>query len=94
MGRARLGAAELHLFVKEDHDPGTTAAAADLEVDDADEFERMLSATGSRRPAIHTTLPTAGKWSTSTWTTTSCGWLRRSGPALSTLASKGSPPRR
>jgi hypothetical protein len=43
---ARLGATELHLFVKEDHDPGTTAAAADLEVDDADEFERMLSATG------------------------------------------------
>jgi hypothetical protein len=36
----------LHLFEKDDHDPATTAAAADLEVDDADEFERMLSATG------------------------------------------------
>jgi hypothetical protein len=44
---ARLGAAELHLFVKEDHDPATTAAAADLDVEDADEFERMLRATGA-----------------------------------------------
>jgi hypothetical protein len=42
----RLGAAELHLFKKDDHDPATTAAAADLEVDDADEFGRMLSAAG------------------------------------------------
>jgi hypothetical protein len=42
----RLGAAELHLFKKDDHDPATTAAAADLEVDDADEIERMLSTTG------------------------------------------------
>ena len=42
----RLGAAELHLFEKADHDPATTAAAADLEVDDADEFGRMLSAAG------------------------------------------------
>jgi uncharacterized glyoxalase superfamily protein PhnB len=42
----RLAAAELHLFEKDDHDPATTAAAADLEVDDADEFERRLSATG------------------------------------------------
>jgi hypothetical protein len=36
----------LHLFEKDDHDPATTAAAADLEVDDADEFGRMLSAAG------------------------------------------------
>jgi uncharacterized glyoxalase superfamily protein PhnB len=43
----RLGAAELHLFVKDDHDPATTAAAADLAVDDADEFERALRATGA-----------------------------------------------
>jgi predicted enzyme related to lactoylglutathione lyase len=43
---ARLGAAELHLFVKDDHDPATTAAAADLAVADADEFERVLQATG------------------------------------------------
>jgi hypothetical protein len=42
----RLGAAELHLFAKDDHDPAARAAAADLEVDDADEFGRMLSATG------------------------------------------------
>jgi hypothetical protein len=39
---ARLGAAELHLFVKDDHDPATTAAAADLRVEDADELERVL----------------------------------------------------
>jgi hypothetical protein len=44
---ARLGAAELHLFVKDDHDPATTAAAADLAVGDADEFERALRATGA-----------------------------------------------
>lgn len=44
---ARLGAAELHLFVKEDHAPATTAAAADLTVKDADEFERALRATGA-----------------------------------------------
>jgi hypothetical protein len=31
----RLGAAELRLFAKDDHDPATTAAAADLEVADA-----------------------------------------------------------
>jgi hypothetical protein len=42
----RLGAAELHLFEKGDHDPATTAAAADLEVDDADGLGRMLSVTG------------------------------------------------
>jgi hypothetical protein len=42
----RFGAAELHLFRKEDHDPSTTAAAADLAVDDVDELERAWSATG------------------------------------------------
>jgi len=46
---ARLGAAELHLFQKDDHDPATTAAAADLAVGDADDFERTLSATGVER---------------------------------------------
>jgi hypothetical protein len=42
---ARLGTAELHLFVKNDHDPAMTAAAADLEVENADEFERAFRAT-------------------------------------------------
>src|ERR1700730_15512048 len=44
---ARLGHAELHLFVKEDHDPATTAPAADLAVEDADRFERALRAPGA-----------------------------------------------
>jgi hypothetical protein len=44
---ARLGTAELHLFVKDNHDPATTAAAADLEVDDADEFGRALRETAA-----------------------------------------------
>lgn len=42
---ARLGPAELHLFVKADHDPATTAAAADLQVESADEFGRVLRGT-------------------------------------------------
>jgi hypothetical protein len=44
---ARLGAAELHLFVKVDHDPATTAAAADLQVEDVGEFHRVLQETGA-----------------------------------------------
>ena len=43
---ATFGNAELHLFLKEDHDPATTAAAADLKVGDADALERRWSATG------------------------------------------------
>lgn len=43
----RLDGAELHLFVKEDHEPAATAAAADLRVDDADEFARRLEETGA-----------------------------------------------
>jgi hypothetical protein len=39
---ARLGAAELHLFVKDDHDPARTVAAADLAVENADRFGRLL----------------------------------------------------
>jgi hypothetical protein len=31
---ARFGSAELHLFLKKDHDPARTAAAADLVVED------------------------------------------------------------
>jgi hypothetical protein len=42
----RFGAAEIHLFLKKDHNPSTTAAAADLRVDDLDEIERTWSATG------------------------------------------------
>ena len=41
----RFGAAEIHL--KRDHDPNTTAAAADLMVDDVDELERAWSVTGA-----------------------------------------------
>lgn len=44
---ARLGPAELHLFVKDNHDPATTAAAADLEVADADEFSHALRQTAA-----------------------------------------------
>ena len=44
---ARLGTAELHLFVKDDHDPATTAAAADLQVSDADGLHRVLQETGA-----------------------------------------------
>jgi hypothetical protein len=43
---ARYGAAELHLFAKDDHAPARTAAAADLTVADADALEREWSATG------------------------------------------------
>jgi catechol 2,3-dioxygenase-like lactoylglutathione lyase family enzyme len=43
----RLGIAELHLFVKDDHDPATTAAAADLQVEDADELGRALRETAA-----------------------------------------------
>jgi hypothetical protein len=43
----RLGTAEVHLFLKEDHDPKTTAAAADLMVDDVDELARTWGATGA-----------------------------------------------
>jgi hypothetical protein len=45
-GWARLGTAELHLYLKEDHDPARTAAAADLAVEDCDALERQWSATG------------------------------------------------
>jgi Glyoxalase/Bleomycin resistance protein/Dioxygenase superfamily len=40
----RLDAAELHLFVKDDHDPATTAAA-DLQVEDVDALHRTLCET-------------------------------------------------
>lgn len=41
----RLDAAELHLFVKDDHDPATTAAAADLSVESLDELHRTFCET-------------------------------------------------
>jgi hypothetical protein len=44
---ARLGNAEVHLFVKDDHDPARTAAAADLAVASADELQHTFSATGA-----------------------------------------------
>ena len=43
----RFGNAEIHLFVKEDHDPARTAAAADLHVVDCEALERQWSATGA-----------------------------------------------
>ncbi len=43
---ARFGAAELHLYLKRDHDPARTAAAADLAVEDCDALEAAWSATG------------------------------------------------
>ena len=43
---ARFGTAELHLYLKRDHDPARTAAAADLSVADCDALARQWSATG------------------------------------------------
>ena len=45
-GWVRFGAAEIHLYVKDDHDPARTAAGADLTVADCDALERQWSATG------------------------------------------------
>jgi hypothetical protein len=45
-GWVRLDDAEIHLFVKADHDPARTAAAADLLVEDCDALERRWSAMG------------------------------------------------
>ena len=44
----RFSAAEIHLFLKPDHDPTRTAAAADLGVEDCDALAARWSATGSR----------------------------------------------
>jgi len=43
---ARFGAAELHFFVKENHDPDQTAAAADLTVPDCEALQARWDATG------------------------------------------------
>jgi hypothetical protein len=45
-GWARFGTAELHLYLKKDHDPARTAAAADLSVDDCEAVARQWSSTG------------------------------------------------
>ena len=45
-GWARFGTAELHLYLKKDHDPARTAAAAELSVEDCDALERQWAATG------------------------------------------------
>jgi hypothetical protein len=45
-GWARFGTAELHLYVKKDHDHARTAAAADLTVEDCETLARQWSATG------------------------------------------------
>jgi len=45
-GWIRFGTAEIHLFVKADHDPARTAAAADLLVEDCDALEQRWRATG------------------------------------------------
>ena len=69
---ARLGPAELHLFVKDDHDSARTAAAADLQVENADELGRVLRETAADGQATRTTPLTGESSSTSTPTTTSC----------------------
>jgi hypothetical protein len=45
-GWARFEEAEIHLYLKQDHDPTRTAAAADLTVTDCDALARVWSATG------------------------------------------------
>jgi hypothetical protein len=45
-GWARFERAELHLYVKKDHDPARTAAAADITVEDCEALARRWSATG------------------------------------------------
>lgn len=45
-GWARFENAEIHLYLKEDHDPARTAAAADLAVIDCDTLEQQWTATG------------------------------------------------
>lgn len=42
----RFGNAEIHLYLKADHDPKRTAAAADLSVVDCEALQRQWSATG------------------------------------------------
>jgi hypothetical protein len=78
----RLEAAELHLFVKDDHDPATTAAAADLQAENIDELHRALREPQSAEQATRTARPTAVSSFTSTRTTTSCDSSPRPAPTL------------
>jgi uncharacterized protein len=67
-GWARFEIAEIHLYLKDDHDPARTAAAAEMTVVDCDRLERQWSATGvpgtsdpydtpyGRREAVHVDL--------------------------------------
>jgi hypothetical protein len=67
-GWARFENAEIHLYVKEDHDPARTAASADLTVVDCDALEGQWSAADvpgtsdpyetpyDRREAVHVDL--------------------------------------
>ena len=75
--RVRLGPAALHLFVKSDHDPATTAAAADLRVDNADEFVHVLRPTTAGGTSDPYDTPTAGSRA------------RRSGPQPDALRHPG-----
>lgn len=43
---ARFGTAELHLYLRRDHDPARTAAAADLYAEDCEALARQWSETG------------------------------------------------
>ena len=91
---ARFGLAELRLYLKQDHDPARTAAAADLSVEDCDALAREWSTAGVRAPATPTTRPTAcARPFTWTPTTTSSGSVPRSAgrsARRSTSASEGS----
>jgi hypothetical protein len=67
-GWVRFESTEFHLYLKPDHDPARTAAAADVTVIDCDVLEREWSATGvpgtsdpygtpyGRREAVHVDL--------------------------------------
>lgn len=43
----RFANAEIHLYLKDDHDPARTAAAADLTVGDCEALQRQWSASGA-----------------------------------------------
>ena len=64
---------ELHLALKEDHDPARTATWIYLRVDDADRMAAEFAATGVRSASRPTTPTTrCASWPTSTRTATSC----------------------
>lgn len=44
---ARFGSAEIHFYLKPDHEPTRTAAAADLLVEDCDALQAAWTATGA-----------------------------------------------